>query len=38
MTTVAVVGGGVTGLAAARALRSAGLDVVVCEQSRRWGG
>jgi len=35
---VAVVGGGVTGLAAARALRAAGLDVVVCEQSRRWGG
>ena len=38
MTTVAVVGGGITGLAAARALRRAGLDVVVCEQSRRWGG
>ena len=38
MRTVAVVGGGITGLAAARALRQAGLDVVVCEQSRRWGG
>ena len=36
--TVAVVGGGVTGLAAARALRRTGLDVVVCEQSPRWGG
>ena len=33
-----MVGGGITGLAAARALRRAGLDVVVCEQSRRWGG
>jgi len=38
MTRVAVLGGGVTGLAAARNLRAAGLDVVVCEQGRRWGG
>ena len=36
--TVAVVGGGITGLAAARALSSAGLEVVVLEQGRRWGG
>ena len=36
--TVAVVGGGITGLAAARALTSAGLEVVVLEQGRRWGG
>jgi oxygen-dependent protoporphyrinogen oxidase len=38
MTWVAVVGGGVTGLAAARALRASGLEVVVLEQNRRWGG
>ena len=35
---VAVVGGGITGLAGARALSAAGLDVVVLEQGRRWGG
>jgi oxygen-dependent protoporphyrinogen oxidase len=38
MTLVAVVGGGITGLAAARALASAGVEVVVLEQGRRWGG
>lgn len=38
MTRVAVVGGGITGLAAARQLALAGLDVVVLEQGSRWGG
>ena len=38
MTRIAVVGGGVTGLAAARALRASGLEVVVLEQGRHWGG
>ncbi len=38
MTLVAVVGGGITGLAAARVLGSAGVEVVVLEQGRRWGG
>ena len=38
MSSVAVVGGGVTGLAAARALRSSGLEVIILEQGRRWGG
>ena len=38
MTSVAVVGGGVTGLAAARRLLLAGARVTVLEQSPRWGG
>ena len=38
MTTVAVVGGGITGLAAARRLLDAGLSVTVLEASPRWGG
>lgn len=38
MTTVAVIGGGVAGTGAARALVSAGMDVVVVEASRRLGG
>ena len=38
MTHVAVVGGGITGLAAARRLVAAGLAVTVLETSPRWGG
>lgn len=38
MTSVAVVGGGITGLAAARRLLLAGARVTVLEQSQRWGG
>ena len=38
MTRVAVVGGGITGLVAARELALAGADVVVLEQGARWGG
>ncbi|GAA1428509.1 protoporphyrinogen oxidase [Microlunatus lacustris] len=38
MTSVAVVGGGITGLAAARRLRLTGARVTVLEQSPRWGG
>lgn len=38
MTRVAVVGGGITGLAAARQLALAGAEVVVLEQGPRWGG
>ncbi len=35
---VVVVGGGISGLAAARSLRDAGLDVVVLDRGRRPGG
>lgn len=38
MTHVAVVGGGITGLAAARRLAQAGAEVTLLEQSARWGG
>ncbi len=38
MTSVAVVGGGITGLTAARRLIDAGLTVTVLEASPRWGG
>jgi oxygen-dependent protoporphyrinogen oxidase len=38
MTHVAVVGGGITGLAAARRLVGTGLSVTVLEASPRWGG
>ena len=38
MTSVAVVGGGITGLAAARRLVLAGARVTVLEQGPRWGG
>lgn len=38
MTRVVVAGGGVSGLAAARGLVAAGLDVTVLEGSPRWGG
>lgn len=38
MATVAVVGGGITGLACAHFLNERGLDTVVCEASDRVGG
>ncbi len=38
MSDVVVVGGGITGLAAARDLADAGLAVTVLESSDRWGG
>jgi oxygen-dependent protoporphyrinogen oxidase len=38
MSLVAVIGGGIAGLVAARDLSRAGLEVVVFEGSDRWGG
>jgi oxygen-dependent protoporphyrinogen oxidase len=38
MTRVAVVGGGITGLSAARLLALHGVEVVVLEAGSRWGG
>ncbi|HVL64428.1 MAG TPA: FAD-dependent oxidoreductase, partial [Actinomycetota bacterium] len=36
--TAVVVGGGITGLVAARRLRQLGIDVIVLEEGRRPGG
>src|SRR4030095_8935601 len=38
MTRVAVIGGGITGLGAARLLVLQGIDVIVLEAGNRWGG
>ena len=38
MTTIIVVGGGITGLCAARLLALDGFEVTVLEATSRWGG
>src|SRR5215210_708550 len=38
MTEVVVVGGGISGLVAARTLVRSGLDVIVAEAGGAWGG
>ena len=38
MTRVAVIGGGITGLSAARLLALRGVEVIVLEAGNRWGG
>ena len=38
MTRVAVIGGGITGLSAARLLALCGVEVIVLEAGNRWGG
>src|SRR5688500_9001411 len=38
MTTIVVIGGGITGLSAARLLALDGFEVMVLEATSRWGG
>ena len=38
MTRVAVIGGGITGLSAARLLALRGVEVIVLQAGNRWGG